>query len=1373
MNHQALLNDALGIESLADYNLRRFCAAMQTGRMVAFVGAFASVKLGYDGWPDFLNKYKGILRQSAGAPRTASLPNAAIRDDTTFLDSYLLDALRATLGPGSTPQDLDARWHAADRDAHQRALQTLFGLPDQPAAKVSEAVPSQIVNALGIKRVITTNYDLEFEWALMLTSAEKALATDPEKRSTVFADYLKENDKGTTSIQRDKESHALTRRLSSGRSITSDVFKRERTDRLFEFCLASVEQDAHILHLHGRALIDDVDSLVITRHDYDRLYRHQHLGKLPFEHALATLYGGNPVIFIGSGMKEPDLVRTLEQFAANASAVNRPPAFVLWTPDAADLAGGMDAGKAAKRQETDPAKAHEFAYMRQDFFRRFGVLTIFDTDPAMLKSVKQVKNRRYRDRLSVAVEALAALVVERNQRPLWEKGLFRSAQARITLDNKDSPRNERHDVWRGVNASSGAWQIVDKTRVQPTGRDAPTWDAWPEDQRQLLEPLFSGPLIKTFIDPPGSGHGFLAKFLGHAFCDAMGTVPNAPASSTSVINASFMWEIDSAFSLVSALYNQRTAFDEGVSRETSLAKMIADYSKSSAELAGQFDSRGPINREVKRILIVINGADRFFETSGYPLSAELDAMIRYVRQLNDLPVMRRPLGQSGFMTLTDWAREMSYSVPVSLVLLGTERVRRYLRGLGLRPETDHHTGDYRDFTAPDYTTGRTWLTAFEARRKAAEIKLGAQAPATAQYRSKKSILLTNAVATLAPKAGYRLSHRALMDMATDRRLDAQRRAALSALLRSAVLSEELAEHKLDGLAPLAHELLAAMTFFGSPIEAEVLAKTPKIARWLSATGHTPDACKKVLDFLAKYYLVFEFKSFAGMPSRRYARYGLHSAVMQQLREEFGVPLSDAKLSASFNISLYASQPIDDYAPDDDMHAELGQMAEAMLAEAARIAALKGCKKSDLATATACLRGALSLLRSYFTTASLLMREPRPLTFEGEDSPLKQQAKRLERIAELALPLARLCRQAKFKLPPPLYPDDLVWLYNELGVLRLEQGDLYKCRLALRRANQINTDFVEFGDPGHNWRRIQLNQVHCDIERGGLAAAESRMLAIESSLAAYVARARLGTDGTADVQMGRGGHHGIIDDISRDYGMTMLPRSRPVDPRYPSDAVLVGAMLIAYRALVDYLRGELVRADEGFARACQIFRNIDERRALSMFSRHHGTLLNSLGRKNEAEERWNQSIAAADATRQVDLAISAKLARAESRVTIASADALELVTRQTRLGLHYGQVNRMHRIHMEARKTMALLRFKSGDFDGALEQIGGALAIAARYGFTLRKISLRVLLGQIMIKRGDVKTGRALVRQSIIFAERVGYQRSVQLGQKVMIEDAFE
>jgi hypothetical protein len=75
--------------------------------------------------------------------------------------------------------------------------------------------------------------------------------------------------------------------------------------------------------------------------------------------------------------------------------------------------------------------------------------------------------------------------------------------------------------------------------------------------------------------------------------------------------------------------------------------------------------------------------------------------------------------------------------------------------------------------------------------------------------------------------------------------------------------------------------------------------------------------------------------------------------------------------------------------------------------------------------------------------------------------------------------------------------------------------------------------------------------------------------------------------------------------------------------------------------------------------------------------------------------------------------------------------------------------------------------KTGDHEVALQYTSEALTIATRYNLKLRMMSVRVRLGEIMIHRGDVLTGRALIMGAIKAANRAGFQRVVDAGQQAL------
>lgn len=147
-------------------------------------------------------------------------------------------------------------------------------------------------------------------------------------------------------------------------------------------------------------------------------------------------------------------------------------------------------------------------------------------------------------------------------------------------------------------------------------------------------------------------------------------------------------------------------------------------------------------------------------------------------------------------------------------------------------------------------------------------------------------------------------------------------------------------------------------------------------------------------------------------------------------------------------------------------------------------------------AVPCLRAALSVVRGYYSTTSLLTYDPRAPAVQGTEGALTEHVERLDRLLEEYGRIARarsiLSHAAEREIalprglydlgPEPFYADDLVWLHNERGVAKMAQGDLYDARRSLSLAAMANRKYLEQGYSGHNWRRIAINLVSLYIER---------------------------------------------------------------------------------------------------------------------------------------------------------------------------------------------------------------------------------------------------------------------------------------------------
>jgi tetratricopeptide (TPR) repeat protein len=160
---------------------------------------------------------------------------------------------------------------------------------------------------LYIGRYITTNYDIQIEnyfmFGLELERDRTPVALDE------IPQYLDSIDEAGMEWIKD---------LPDGTRIRSEIYDGDATSRLFEFAIGSNDNVAHILHLHGR--VDKPETMIATDSDYNRLYRNESGSRGTFDLAYDVTIAGNPILFIGSGLTEAELMRTLRQEVSNSRA---------------------------------------------------------------------------------------------------------------------------------------------------------------------------------------------------------------------------------------------------------------------------------------------------------------------------------------------------------------------------------------------------------------------------------------------------------------------------------------------------------------------------------------------------------------------------------------------------------------------------------------------------------------------------------------------------------------------------------------------------------------------------------------------------------------------------------------------------------------------------------------------------------------------------------------------------------------------------------------------------------------------------------------------------------------------------------------------
>lgn len=169
----------------------------------------------------------------------------------------------------------------------------------------------KIVSRMGVNRFLTTNYDFEIE-RYFQDIGYRQFVPDPEMLgANAVTNAMNEGYRTDTrgSILRDYD------------------FTRQTATDLVEFSIDHVTSDASVFHLHGRA---DKDSrLVISEEDYMDQYVRRDEFRETVDECIEVAFSANPLLFLGLGMNEADVLRPLRQFISDKGAAAGRSAFVL------------------------------------------------------------------------------------------------------------------------------------------------------------------------------------------------------------------------------------------------------------------------------------------------------------------------------------------------------------------------------------------------------------------------------------------------------------------------------------------------------------------------------------------------------------------------------------------------------------------------------------------------------------------------------------------------------------------------------------------------------------------------------------------------------------------------------------------------------------------------------------------------------------------------------------------------------------------------------------------------------------------------------------------------------------------------------------
>jgi len=478
------------------------------------------------------------------------------------------------------------------------------------------------------------------------------------------------------------------------------------------------------------------------------------------------------------------------------------------------------------------------------------------------------------------------------------------------------------------------------------------------------------------------------------------------------------------------------------------------------------------------------------------------------------------------------------------------------------------------------------------------------------------------------------------------------------------------------------------------------------------------------------------------PEHEY-RYALHRLMQRHVTRKMGSGPRDASQINSFAPSLYASMPADVPRLNQEAYTFLGSLVASMSQYPDHRAAMPGAEnwhyaKAPRSTQIQALRAALGVVRSSFSIATVSR-------FEDYSQLGDPDASRRGYFEEYRVQVRWLIRKAYELLDRDknmsireydpysgsyghinaFYVDEVVWLYNECGVVNLVQGNLSDAVTLLRQAISINrrVEGLMVGGAHHN--RISLNLAIAQLERGRLTAARKRL----SEICASEARSGL--------------HEGRVWHLAH-----------------------------GYLGLVNHLMGDPERAAEHYATAIRVLSVYGDTRACAIFSRHAGDLERAQKEFKAAGKCFDNALAFAEAGGHEDVQKRVRLAMIRNEIAEARSEGRRPPVRQVMAELKmigdYADTMEMPALRADVDHVRAELMINDGETTQAGQLLSRNLTITKRNEMYLRMNGALTRYAEVLHMRGLNEQANNMLFASLEMAKRSGSRAEINA-----VESVFE
>ncbi|MEM9734946.1 MAG: tetratricopeptide repeat protein [Pseudomonadota bacterium] len=303
----------------------------------------------------------------------------------------------------------------------------------------------------------------------------------------------------------------------------------------------------------------------------------------------------------------------------------------------------------------------------------------------------------------------------------------------------------------------------------------------------------------------------------------------------------------------------------------------------------------------------------------------------------------------------------------------------------------------------------------------------------------------------------------------------------------------------------------------------------------------------------------------------------------------------------------------------------------------------------------------------------------------------------------------------------LYRDEIVWTYNELGVIALTQGNMNEALGFLRQAAEFNEGVEGRSRFGPIDEYIALNHAIVQMERGRLDSAEHRLYGIRDAH----------------------GEDTLLHQISE-----------------------------GYLCVISHIRGRFSNLRPRFGAVVKALQKLGDARACALFMAHAARFY-SFNRDPDAEQDMEVARAMAETSGHEDVRHHIENSRLtiefrrRQRLKENDVDETPRALQQLRDIETYGRRMGIWSLQVDSLKLRAEILLMEGETSSAGALLVRAMAIARRYRMILRLNSALTLYAELLMRREDLEGARRHATMSLEMAKRVGYSLQTSSAQRIL------